>query len=72
MVKATNTFTFDRTDRKLRSSMRTTRPHEIGRTAFAAIKRKVFTHDSNRQRLADRKLMGATNRLPEHAQIAPR
>jgi hypothetical protein len=36
------------------------------RAALAAIERKLFIHDPNRQRLANRKFMGATNRLPEH------
>src|SRR4029453_8201503 len=41
------------------------------RAALAAIERKLFIHDPNRQRLANRKLMGATNRLPEHPQVTP-
>src|SRR5262249_8496153 len=41
------------------------------RAALTAIERKLFIHDPNRQRLANRKLMGATNRLPEHPQVTP-
>src|SRR4029453_14590032 len=41
------------------------------RAALAAIERKLFIHNPNPQRLANRKLMGATNRLPEHPQVAP-
>src|SRR4029453_16602194 len=41
------------------------------RAALAAIERKLFIHDPDRQRLANRKLMGATNRLPEHPQVTP-
>src|SRR5262247_1091776 len=41
------------------------------RAAVAAIERKLFIHDPNRQRLGNRKLMGATNRLPEHPQVTP-
>src|SRR5215510_14551434 len=41
------------------------------RAALAAIERKPFIHDPKRQRLANRKLMGATNRLPEHPQVTP-
>src|SRR5215472_16097932 len=41
------------------------------RAALAAIERKLFIHDPNWQRLANRKLMGATNRLPEHPQVTP-
>src|SRR5262244_3544191 len=41
------------------------------RAALAAIERKLFIHDPNRQRLCDRKLMGTTNRLPEYPQVTP-
>src|SRR5919109_4363225 len=41
------------------------------RATLAAIERKLFIHDPNRQRLPNRKLMGATNRLPEHPQVTP-
>src|SRR5262245_20702340 len=43
----------------------------MGRAALPAIERKLFIHDPNRQRLANRKLMGAANRLPEHPQVTP-
>jgi hypothetical protein len=72
MVKATEALAFHGTDGELRSAVRAARPHEIRSPARAAIKRKIFTHDSDRQRLAGRKLMGATDRLPEQPQISPR
>src|SRR6185503_3221322 len=70
MIKTTYAFALDPAHRKLRSPVRAARANEVRRGAIAAIDREIFSKDSNRQRPANRKLMGAADRLPEHSQIA--
>ena len=43
MIETADTFAFDRTDRKLRATVRATRPHQVRNAAVAAIDREVFT-----------------------------
>src|SRR5262249_46797904 len=56
---------------ELRAAVGAAMADQMRRAALTAVERKLFIHDPNRQRLANRKLMGATNRLPEHPQVTP-
>src|SRR5687768_140417 len=71
VIKTSNTVILDPTRRELRSAMRAPKRRDMRRAGLPSIKREIFAHDPQRNRFAGGQILGAVNRLPKRAQIAP-
>src|SRR5262249_18951596 len=71
VVEAADTIALDPAGRELRAPVRAARRDDVRGATLAAVEREVFAHDANRPGAAGGQVLGAGDRLPEAAKVAP-